>query len=97
MTDVFGNYVMQKYFEYGSIEQKQILLQKMLGHIYELSLQTYGCRVVQRALESLEEPDQLKIIFELQDKVLVCATDQNSNHVIQKVLNLFHLIKFVSF
>jgi hypothetical protein len=29
MTDVFGNYVIQKFFEYGTPEQKTALVQKV--------------------------------------------------------------------
>ena len=29
MTDVFGNYVIQKFFEYGSTDQKTALVQKV--------------------------------------------------------------------
>ncbi len=29
MTDVFGNYVIQKFFEYGTPEQKSSLVQKV--------------------------------------------------------------------
>lgn len=29
MTDVFGNYVIQKFFEYGTTEQKTTLAQKV--------------------------------------------------------------------
>ncbi|EDK46432.1 hypothetical protein LELG_04613 [Lodderomyces elongisporus NRRL YB-4239] len=91
MTDVFGNYVIQKYFEHDSKIQKLILLSHMVGHIYELSLQMYGCRVVQRALESLEDvDDQMKIIKELRDYILICSKDQNGNHVIQKSIEKIH-------
>ena len=31
MTDVFGNYVIQKYFEFGSQEQKAQLVGKVTG------------------------------------------------------------------
>ena len=48
MTDVFGNYVIQKFFEHGNQQQKKQLADKMKGHIPELSLQMYGCRVVQK-------------------------------------------------
>lgn len=30
MTDVFGNYVIQKFFEFGTTEQKTTLAQKVL-------------------------------------------------------------------
>ena len=48
MTDVFGNYVTQKLFEHGSQAQKKILASQMKGHVYDLSQQMYGCRVVQK-------------------------------------------------
>lgn len=48
MTDVFGNYVLQKFFEHGNQMQKTILAKQMEGHVVSLSLQMYGCRVVQK-------------------------------------------------
>lgn len=48
MTDVFGNYVLQKFFEHGNQAQKTILAKQMEGHVVSLSLQMYGCRVVQK-------------------------------------------------
>lgn len=48
MTDVFGNYVIQKFFEHGNQSQKKILANQMKGRILTLSLQMYGCRVVQK-------------------------------------------------
>ena len=45
MTDVFGNYVMQKMFELGNQSQKQTLGKKMEGNVLQLSQQMYGCRV----------------------------------------------------
>ena len=51
-TDVFGNYVIQKFFEYGSADQKYRLAENMRGQILTLSLQMYGCRVVQKVINS---------------------------------------------
>lgn len=48
MTDVFGNYVVQKLFEHGNQTQKKILANQMKGHVLALSTQMYGCRVVQK-------------------------------------------------
>ena len=53
MTDVFGNYVIQKFFEFGSPDQKQTLAQRVRGQVLPLALQMYGCRVIQKALESI--------------------------------------------
>ena len=49
-TDVFGNYVIQKFFSHGNQSQKKILAASMKGHVLDLSLQTYGCRVIQKVL-----------------------------------------------
>lgn len=48
MTDVFGNYVIQKFFEHGNQSQKKVLANQMRNHILTLSTQMYGCRVVQK-------------------------------------------------
>ena len=59
MTDVFGNYVIQKFFEFGTSEQKQTLAQRVRGHVLPLALQMYGCRVIQKALESIPQEMQV--------------------------------------
>ncbi|PKU68170.1 Pumilio like 2 [Dendrobium catenatum] len=48
MTDVFGNYVAQKFFDHGSAAQRRELADQLTGHILTLSLQMYGCRVIQK-------------------------------------------------
>lgn len=97
MTDVFGNYVIQKFFEHGSDTQRGVLLECMSNNIHELSLQMYGCRVVQRALEYVHLEGQRAIANELRDKVLQCAKDQNGNHVIQKSIEKipFEHVRFI--
>jgi mRNA-binding protein PUF3 len=50
MQDVFGNYVIQKFFEHGDQTQKKILAGKMKGHVSALANQMYACRVVQKVL-----------------------------------------------
>lgn len=60
MTDVFGNYVIQKFFEYGSFHQKSVLVERLAGHVAALAVHTYGCRVVQKAIESVPSPLQVR-------------------------------------
>jgi mRNA-binding protein PUF3 len=102
MTDVFGNYVIQKFFEFGDQTQKRLLANTMKGHISELSTNTYGCRVVQKvrlnctysctqsnnqqALEHVLTEQQIELIRELQKEVLYCVKNANGNHVIQKAI-----------
>lgn len=47
MTDVFGNYIVQKLFEYGTLVQKKLLAAKMQGNVVDLSMNIYGCRCIQ--------------------------------------------------
>nr|GEV74791.1 pumilio homolog 1-like [Tanacetum cinerariifolium] len=54
MTDVFGNYVIQKFFEHGNAAQIRELADQLNGHVLTLSLQMYGCRVIQK-MENLNE------------------------------------------
>ena len=48
MKDVFGNYVVQKFFEHGNQIQKKLLAAAMKGKVVDLSVQMYACRVVQK-------------------------------------------------
>uniref|UniRef100_A0A4W3JZN0 Pumilio RNA binding family member 2 n=1 Tax=Callorhinchus milii TaxID=7868 RepID=A0A4W3JZN0_CALMI len=86
MTDVFGNYVIQKFFEFGSLDQKLALAQRIRGHVLPLALQMYGCRVIQKALESISADQQNEMVKELDGHVLKCVKDQNGNHVVQKCI-----------
>merc|ERR1740121_1818945 len=85
-TDVFGNYVIQKFFEHGSPEQRRTMAEQLVGQVLKLSLHMYGCRVVQKALDSVPIGQQVLLIGELKGHVLKCIEDQHGNHVIQKCI-----------
>ncbi|KAK8463522.1 hypothetical protein SEVIR_1G374800v4 [Setaria viridis] len=86
MTDVFGNYVIQKFFEYGTETQTKQLASLLKGYVLQLSLQMYGCRVIQKALEVVEVEQQTQMALELDGSIMRCVRDQNGNHVIQKCI-----------
>jgi len=91
MVDVFGNYVIQKFFEYGSCDQIRELSRLLEGHVLSLSLQMYGCRVVQKMLQAIDQIDgpQVEVLIqEIKGNVLKCVKDQNGNHVIQKCIEM---------
>ncbi len=71
MTDPFGNYVIQKFFEFGSPHQVQILCSLLRGNVVTLSFQMFGCRVVQKAIESLAGDDQVCVCC-----VCVCVRER---------------------
>ena len=90
MTDVFGNYVLQKLFEYGTPDQCENLAALLSGQCVHLSMQMYGCRVVQKALEYVSTPRLLSLVseFESPPVLLRCVHDSNGNHVIQKCIEI---------
>lgn len=97
MTDVFGNYVIQKFFENGTSHQKKQLVKVMKGHVLALTLQTYGCRVIQKALDKIDDEDKYLIAQELDGHVMRCIQDQNGNHVIQKCIETIpqNMVRFI--
>ena len=46
----------------------------------------YGCRVIQKALESISKENQIEMAKELEGNIVKCIEDQNGNHVIQKCI-----------
>lgn len=63
----------------------------MRGHVLALALQMYGCRVIQKALESIPTEQQQEVVRELDGHVLKCVKDQNGNHVVS-----YHLYTYKS-
>ena len=53
IKDRFGNYVFQKLFEKGLPRHQKMILNSMKGSLIEFSEHAYGCRVVQKAIESI--------------------------------------------
>ncbi|MGH0127750.1 UNVERIFIED_CONTAM: hypothetical protein FKN15_035449 [Acipenser sinensis] len=71
---------------FGSMDQKLALATRIRGHVLPLALQMYGCRVIQKALESISSDHQSDMVRELDGHVLKCVKDQNGNHVVQKCI-----------
>ena len=69
MTDVFGNYVVQKLFDNGTPKQREALASFLVGHAVQLSLQMYGCRVVQKALEFASIDTLIALVSEFSGQV----------------------------
>lgn len=88
LNDVFGNYVVQKLFEFGTESLLKDLKGALEGRMLKLSLQMYGCRVTQKALESLAYDDICSLLHEFDHNVLTCIQDQNGNHVMQKIVEV---------
>ncbi|KAK7047833.1 hypothetical protein VNI00_006161 [Paramarasmius palmivorus] len=86
MFDAFGNFVIQKLFEQATQAQKIQLALNMSGHIFDLSVDQYGCRVVQKALEHILPDQQLEFLRELEPRIDYCLRHPQAHHVIEKFI-----------
>jgi len=86
LTDMFGNYVIQKILQLGTLHQKLKIYEIMKGKIFALSQHMYSCRIVQKALEEFSNNGliQDQILKELDADILSLIQNQNGNHVVQK-------------
>lgn len=55
MRDVFGNFVVQMILEYGEQQSIDTLFSCIIHQVPDLSVDKYGCRVIQKAIETLKE------------------------------------------
>ncbi len=57
-----ANYAVQRLLELGTTEHRAKLARALKGHVLQLSLHMYGCRVIQKALEVLGEEAQCDMV-----------------------------------
>eukprot|EP01064_Diplonema_japonicum_P030093 TRINITY_DN5016_c0_g1_i1.p1 TRINITY_DN5016_c0_g1~~TRINITY_DN5016_c0_g1_i1.p1 ORF type:complete len:518 (+),score=92.69 TRINITY_DN5016_c0_g1_i1:55-1554(+) len=81
-----GNYVVQRILYYSTSEQRDTLNTLIGERAIELSKHTFGCRVVQKALETTKGRD-LACYFKTH--VLKLSGDRHGNHVLQRLLETF--------
>nr|KAJ0192215.1 hypothetical protein LSAT_V11C800397730 [Lactuca sativa] len=74
--------LMTDFFEHGTKSQRRELAGQLIGHVLPLSLQMYGFKVIQKALEVVEVDQQTEMVAELDGSIMKC----NGNHVIQKCI-----------
>jgi pumilio RNA-binding family len=102
--DQAGSRYLQQKYENCSAEDKQMVFEEILENsfslildvfgnyvvqkILELSLHMYGCRVLQKVLDSVEFDQRRMIASEFRNNVEKAVEDQNGNHVIQKCIEI---------
>ncbi|ORZ17150.1 armadillo-type protein [Absidia repens] len=88
MTNSFGNYLCQKLLERCDSQQRDKIVDIVAPDIVNISLNMHGTRAVQKLIEFLSTPDQIrKITSALNPSVVPLIKDLNGNHVIQKCLH----------
>jgi len=84
-NDVYGNYILQGLLELGTEGMRDGIGRKIVeGDVVSLSTKIYGCRLIQKALDTLTKADVANIVSSVKGKVWLLVHDHNGNHVIQK-------------
>jgi len=81
-----GNYVIQKYFELGTTQEKNKLAKLIYPEVATLVFQAYSSRVVQKALCEISQPMFMKFVKQMYGKLPEMAFHQTGCHVIHRVL-----------
>lgn len=90
VMDLFGNYLIQKIFEYLLEEQRTCLIKRCAPRFDEILLNQHGTRALQKMIENVTTQEQVELIVNnLADHVVRLIKDLNGNHVIQKCLFKF--------
>ncbi|XP_020102654.1 putative pumilio homolog 8, chloroplastic isoform X2 [Ananas comosus] len=93
MMDQFGNYLMQKLFDFCDEEQRTkivIELTRNRSDLIKISLNMHGTRAVQKLIAKLKTRQQVSLVISaLQPGFLELVKDLNGNHVIQRCLLSF--------
>lgn len=85
----YANYVVQKLFLHKDSDHSicPLITGRLLRDVLELSLDKYGCRVVQVAIQHSSSEVLWMLVSELGESgIMKCLDDQNGNHVLQKCI-----------
>ncbi|KAL5533325.1 PUF3 [Sanghuangporus sanghuang] len=85
VKDANGNHVVQKLLERVAPERLGFV-QAFKGSVYELSTHPYGCRVLQRVFEHMNEEQMRPLLDELHKYTINLMQDQFGNYVVQFIL-----------
>uniref|UniRef100_A0A8R1HU00 PUM-HD domain-containing protein n=1 Tax=Caenorhabditis japonica TaxID=281687 RepID=A0A8R1HU00_CAEJA len=94
--NIFGNFFLQRVIEFSDFNEQEIIKRYIVSDIAALCLDKSACRVVQTALEKLDSrfADAIVSALPRKSRLMAICTDQNANHVIQKVVKKMPLCKW---
>ncbi|ANB11563.1 mRNA-binding protein PUF3 [Sugiyamaella lignohabitans] len=88
MVNRFGNFLIQRCFEYGSPEEIAGITRSMHGHVVMLAMDPFGCHVIQKTLDCVDRDTKLLIIDEMLTNVKETMVHHYACHVWQKLFEL---------
>ena len=93
VNDKFGNYLIQKFFEYLSQKEIFLFMNSIKDNFLYIGLNQYGTRVIQKIMDYIKSSgDSTTVknynffVFLLTPNIIQFSNDLNGCHIIQKVL-----------
>lgn len=84
----FGNFLIQRCFEYGSKEQIGELANAIRGNVLTLAKDPFGCHVLQKAFDAVSDDRKADYVKELLTDIRQTITDRYACHVWQKLFEV---------
>lgn len=105
INDQYGNYVIQKYIDYCDKKILSAILKQLFKYsekaIYEISINPYGTRALQKLFEKLsnyiKEEDIEIIQISIKGNIISMIKNINGNHVIQSIIENIKNKEMMSF
>ncbi|GAO46409.1 ARM repeat-containing protein [Saitoella complicata NRRL Y-17804] len=88
MLNRFGNFLVQRCFEYGTPEQVKGIADAIRGNVLNLSCDNFGCHVVQKAFDCVDEDDKASMVTELLRRIPETVIHRSACHVWQKLFEI---------
>ena len=88
MVNRFGNFLIQRCLEHGTVEQVNAVAGTIRGKTLELSMDAFGCHVVQKALDVVPETYKASMVHELLRQIPQTVVHRYACHVWQKLFEL---------
>lgn len=88
MINRFGNFLIQRCFEYGTPEQIKDLTKDMKGKVCQLSTDPFGCHAIQKAIDCVTAETKTMIIEEMLLQIKETISHRHACHVWQKLFEL---------
>ncbi|KAJ5907997.1 pumilio RNA binding protein [Penicillium taxi] len=88
MLNRFGNFLIQRCFEHGTPEQVLTIANSMRGKVRFLSMDAFGCHVVQKALDCVPEEPKAMLVQELLQGIPETVNHKYACHVWQKLFEI---------
>ncbi|EPY49975.1 RNA-binding protein Mcp2 [Schizosaccharomyces cryophilus OY26] len=85
MLNRFGNFLIQRCFEHGTPHQIRIIGSAILGNMYKLATDPFGCHVVQKAFDNIDEDIKYSMMEELFVTIDETIMHHYACHVWQKL------------